>query len=312
MPWKDAYTSSNETTVLDEQVVWPNGARLAFNLVVNLNPASGGAGITDKDIGAPTFHFGMHEGLDAFLALFSAMGLKATFAVPALVAEAYPERIRAIAGAGHEIAAQGLIGEDPADLSVEEETWRMTRTADVIEKIAGTRPLGWYGLPRPDDHFATGTLRRETVDTAIAQGFSYIGNGLADDLPYYWVTDPAGPRALVTLPYYYHLDDTFFLLFPHEGSGLERPSALLRNWKAEFAAQYRRGRAFPVTISPARSGWGHRFAMLETFLRDVTSMPGLFIATGSEIAAHWTATFPAATTLNLKPSIWRDHADSLS
>jgi len=312
MPWKDNYTSSDETTVFDDRISWPAGARIGFNLVVNLNPASGGRGIDAKDLGSPQFHFGMHEGLDAFLKLFDALGLAATFTVPALVAEAYAGTIRSIAAAGHEIAAQGLLGEDPSDLSVEEEAWRMRRTAETIEKTIGRRPDGWYGLPRPDDRFATGSLRRETIDLAIEQGFLYVGNGLADDLPYYWVTDPAGPRSLLTLPYYYHLDDTYFLMFPHEGTGLERPAPLLRNWRAEFAAQYRRGRYFPMTVSPARSGWGHRFTMLETFLREVTTMPDVFAASSREIAAHWAAHFPAVSTLKLQTSIWRDHADSLS
>ena len=50
----------------------------------------------------------------------------------------------------------------------------------------------------------------------------YMGNGLADDIPHYWVTDFAARRAILAMPYYYHYDDTWFLLFPRKGTGLEQ------------------------------------------------------------------------------------------
>jgi len=51
----------------------------------------------------------------------------------------------------------------------------------------------------------------------IEAGYTYTGNGLADDIPHYWVADFANRRAILTLPYYYHFDDQFFLMFPQEG-----------------------------------------------------------------------------------------------
>ena len=35
--------------------------------------------------------------------------------------------------------------------------------------------------------------------------------------PNYWGSDFASRRALLTLPYYYHFDDQFFLMFPAQG-----------------------------------------------------------------------------------------------
>jgi hypothetical protein len=44
-------------------------------------------------------------------------------------------------------------------------------------------------------------------------------------MPSYWVTDVQTPRAMLTLPYSYHFDDQYFLLFPPLDlwSGLENP-----------------------------------------------------------------------------------------
>ncbi|WP_346891130.1 polysaccharide deacetylase family protein [uncultured Roseibium sp.] len=312
MPWKDFYTTSNEIGMRDGETRWPQGRQMAMGLTVNLNPAAGPKGISAKDLAYPTWHFGMNEGLDAFLGLFRDLGVRATFAVPAVVAETYRERMSAILDAGHEIAGQGLYGEDPATLEPGGEAAHMARATEVLEHVIGAAPWGWYALSRPDDQAATGCATNDTISLLKAQGYTYFGNGLADDAPYWWVSDAGKAEALLTLPYYYHLDDCFFLMFPREGTGLERPAALLRNWRAEFKAQYRRGRYFNLCVSPARSGWGHRFENLAAVLREVMGHPGIWAATGAEIAAHWEATYPAAETLKLAPSIWKDYADSLS
>ena len=312
MPWKDNYTTSDETGLRDGQICWPEGRQMALGLTVNLNPAKKPGGITAKDLAYPTWHYGMHEGLEAFLDLFARLGLRATFAVPALVAEGYPAQIARILSAGHEIAAQGLFGEDPTTLAPGQEAEHLARATEILTRIIGSAPAGWYALSRGDDAFATGTVSDDTVRLLREAGFRYYGNGLADDAPYWWVTDRDKAQALLALPYYYHFDDSFFLMFPTEGSGLERPAALLRNWRAEFRAQYRLGRFFNITVSPARSGWAHRFDNLSAFLTEAMAHPGVWSATGAQVAAHWDHAHPAETTLKLAPQIWRDHADSLS
>jgi len=107
------------------------------------------------------------------------------------------------------------------------------------------------------------------MDLLIDAGYEYMGNGLADDLPHYWVTDFASRRALLTLPYYYHFDDQWFLLFPRRGTGLEHADDLFRNWRAEFNAQYKRGRQFSMVLHPGMVGWAHRRQLLEDFLAQV-------------------------------------------
>ena len=51
---------------------------------------------------------------------------------------------------------------------------------------------------------------------------------------------------------------------------------------------------------------------LATMLREAMAHPGVWAATGAEIAAHWQGRYPASETLKLAPSIWQDYADSLS
>jgi peptidoglycan/xylan/chitin deacetylase (PgdA/CDA1 family) len=312
MPWKNDYTISDEIALGDSEISWPGGRQCCVNIVVDLNPASSTDGTTKGDLSSPIFYFGMHEGLAQILRLFANLGIRATFAVPALIAELFPDRIREIAAAGHEIAANGLAGEDVGLLDRTTEGHRIVRATETIEGISGRRPAGWYALPRATDRFGTGSVSANTVELLIEHGYGYFGNGLADDAPHYWVADFESRRALLALPYYYHFDDRFFLMFPEEGTGLERPDVLLRNWQGEFTAQYRRGRYFTLTISPGRSGWGHRFDNLESFLRHAVAFPGIWNATGSEVASHWAQRHPPQTHLRLAPSIWQDYEGSLS
>jgi len=312
MPWKDRYTISDEKSLLDSEVTWPDGQRCCFRIVVDLAPACGPAGITPQDLATPDAYFGMHGGLAALVEVLRRRGLKATFAVPAVMAEIHADTIRALREAGHEIAAHGFKHEDVSLLGRDEEKARLERTTEILTRIAGQRPTGWFSLPRPSDKFAGGAVSAHTVDLLIEEGYDYFGNGLADDVPHYWVADFASRRAILTLPYYYHFDDQFFLLFPKKGTGLENPDALFRNWKAELDAQYKRGRQFAMVLHPHGIGWPNRLHMLEQFLDHAESLPALWNATSADCARYWTATFPAATHLKLEPSIWRDYPGSLS
>jgi hypothetical protein len=202
--------------------------------------------------------------------------------------------------------------EDVSALARDEEKARLDLTTRILTDVTGRRPAGWFSLPRQTDPFAGGSISPNTMDLLIEAGYAYMGNGLADDIPHYWVTDFASRRAILTLPYYYHFDDQFFSMFPVRGSGLENSDMLLRNWRAELDAQYKRGRFFTMTLHPQHIGWCNRMAGLEDFLAHMTSLPDLWNPTGAECARFWKQTYPTATHLELEPSIWNDYPGSLS
>jgi peptidoglycan-N-acetylglucosamine deacetylase len=194
-------------------------------------------------------------------------------------------------------------------LARDDEAARIALTTSVLAEITGRRPEGWFSLPRQGDRFAGGSISPHTMDLLLDAGYGYFGNGLADDVPHHWVTDAATRRSILTMPYYYHYDDQWFLLFPSKGTGLEHADSLFRNWRAEFDAQYRRGRHFHMTLHPYASGFGHRVRLLETFLQYASVAPGIWNATASEVIAHWRGIDPVP---RLEPSIWEDYPGSLS
>ena len=312
MPWKDGYTISDERSLPDAELRWPDEARCCVCVTVDLSVAPGPEGIRAADLATPTAHFALHGGLDGLLAALRRHGVRATFAVPAVMTRMLGPRLRALAAEGHEIAANGFRHEDVSRLDRAGERARILRTTEVLADAAGRRPSGWFSLPRQGDAFAGGSVSPHTMDLLIEEGFAYFGNGLADDIPHWWVTDFAARRAMLALPYYYHFDDQFFCMFPAKGTGLENPDFLLRNWRLELEAQYARGRCFSMVLHPQHMGFAHRLEMLDRFLGALEEFPGLWNPTGAECARHWSARFPAETHLRLRPSVWRDYPGSLS
>lgn len=312
MPWKDDYTVSDEKTLFDDELHWPGGKRICMTIMLDLSLASGPQGLTPADLRHSPATFGMNEGLAQVRAILKRFDLKATVTVPAAMARIMPDAILALRDDGHEIAAQGLKHEDVSTLSRDEEASRLALTTEILEGLTGQRPEGWFSLPRPNDPFAVGTVSPNTHDLLIEAGYRYMGNGLSDDIPHYWVTDFEAKRALLTLPYFYHFDDQFFLMFPKKGTGLEHADTLFANWNAEFDAQYRRGRYFNMTLHPYAVGWCNRLKLLEDFLARISERPGVWNATAGAVARHWHDRHPPETALKLEPSIWKDYPGSLS
>jgi len=312
MPYKPGYTSSDEISSPRGALAWPDGAQCAVQIVVNLNLALSADGICESDLATDKAHFALHEGLDTILRMLDAFGLKATFAVPGILARLLPVRMAALRDAGHEIAAQALFGEDVSSLPEDEELLRLKATSDSIAEATGSRPAGWFSLPRPSDAYASGMVSEHTPRLLCLAGYRYLGSGLADDIPHYWVTDAEKGSSLLTMPYYYHQDDQYFALFPAQGSGIENTDMLARNWHTEFAAQHARGRYFSMTLHPLHSGWGHRSEFLARFWKSMTSCSKIWNPTVDECARYWLKTYPAEAALRLESPIWKDYPDSLS
>lgn len=312
MPWKDAYTLSDEVGLGDDQVVWPDSHIACMNIVVDLSLATGPEGITASDLRKDRAQFGLREGLDLTLDVLKRFGLRATLAVPAAMGPMLAPVLRTAVSAGHEIAVNGFKHEDVSQLERDEEAKRIATATATLGDVVGERPLGWYSLPRASDPFAVGVLGPNTLELVRDAGYDYFGNGLADDIPHYCVTDFEARSAILAMPYYYHFDDQFFLLFPRAGTGLEHADTLAANWQAELDAQYQRGRHFHMVLHPHAIAWCNRLDLLETFFGRLPQYPGLWNPTSAQCARHWLDTYPAATHLHLEESIWVDHEGSLS
>lgn len=84
------------------------------------------------------------DGVVALLKLFDKHVIKATFFVPAVVAEKFPKVIGEIVKQGHEVACHGL-KHDPreATLGLGEELRIIGTATEIIQSVTGVRPVGF-------------------------------------------------------------------------------------------------------------------------------------------------------------------------
>src|SRR5712691_2930781 len=63
MPWKQGYTISDERSLADSEIRWPDGAHCCLAITVDLSVASGPEGVTAADLATPEALFGANHRL---------------------------------------------------------------------------------------------------------------------------------------------------------------------------------------------------------------------------------------------------------
>ena len=112
------------------------------------------------------------------LKALSARDIRATFFIPGHTALAYPDTVRAIADAGHELGHHGWVHENPADFDPAGERANLERGFEALESVTGARPVG-YRSP-------AAVLTEATFGLLLEYGFVYDSSCMATDFyPYY-------------------------------------------------------------------------------------------------------------------------------
>lgn len=207
-------------------------------------------------------------GIVRVLDMLARHGVPATFFVPAHTASTYPAVVGDLAGAGHEVASHGFLHESPVALNAHDEEQLLLRSRDVLERIAGVRPVG-YRSPAWD-------LSGQSAELLTKHGYRYDSSMMADDFQPYFVRrgDRTGDdghvfgeeTGLVEFPVAWELDD--FPYFHHSVKlklpSLRRAADVYDIWADEFNYCHRHVAAgvFNLTCHPEVIGRGPRIEML--------------------------------------------------
>ena len=157
------------------------------------------------------------------LDLLAGADTTAVFYVSGLLAERYPDLMRAISAAGHVVAAHGWTQNViPATQSAEDEVRDLKRCLDTLTQTAGTRPLGWLS-PRC-------TPSERTTALLGGSGFTWHADFFDTDLPYP-VETPAGP--VMAVPFTMEVNDMpLYIRYGSEPEAFTRIlSRLVENWR---------------------------------------------------------------------------------
>ncbi len=145
------YSPITERPVYD----WPNGARLAVYIALNLEHFAFGEGLGAQlppSAGGPDVlnyawrDYGNRVGVWRLLRLFDELHLPVALLVNSEIYEYCPQVVAAFRRRGDEIVAHGRTNsERQAASSREEEAQLIKHVTDVITHHEGKRPAGWLG-----------------------------------------------------------------------------------------------------------------------------------------------------------------------
>lgn len=286
---------------------WPNGAKLAFSLVVNVEEGAEN-NIRDGDpfpepvdeLGVSlrkpirihgnetNYQYGINRGAPRVLRLLDAYNIRATWTACSQALERAPWLAKAIAARGDEPCCHGWRWAFTAFMDEAQERAFIERGTDSIAATCGRRPVGWLSR-----YLHTDATRRLLVEA----GYLYHMDDYSDDFPYWDVVNTAGgPKPIVVLPYAIDSNDMKFWLAPAFTADMWVDYAcrtfdvLLSEAEREGARMMSLGLHLRIIGRPGRIG------ALERVLNHVTSRKDVWVASREEIATHFATHVPPPAT----------------
>ena len=259
---------------------WPGGARVAVALSFDSDHESSTLRWGESSPGKLSQgEYGARVGVPRIRRLLARYDIRASFFVPAVVAKLHPEEQRALVHEGHEIGIHGWIHELNSQLPPQAERDLQMRAADVLEEIAGVRPVG---IRTPSWDFSPHTL-------AISRemGLVYDSSMMADDDPYELLED-GEPTGMVELPVEWIRDDAVYFNM-ERFSGLRPytpPSGVLEVFRSEFDGAWEERGLFLLTMHPHFIGHRSRMAILDELIQYMRGHQGVWFATHAEVARY--------------------------
>ncbi|MBS44393.1 MAG: chitin deacetylase [Nocardioides sp.] len=277
---------------------WPGGARLALNIAVNVeegaeasvpdgaarseapltDAGAAGAGVPGRDLAAESMMaYGSRVGFWRVHRLLTERSMVATTSACAVALERNSDAAAAAREAGWDLMAHGLRFDEHYLMDEATERASIAAAVDSLTRTWGAPPAGWYCRYGP----STAT-RRLLVEHG---GFAYDSDAYDDELPY-WTSVNGRPHLVV----------------PHTFSNNDNKYA--KGWwsTSEDAFTYLRdafdvlhaegGAMMVVSVHPRLTGHPARAAGLTRFLDHVAAHDDVWVATRSEVAAHWASVHP--------------------
>lgn len=257
---------------------WPNGAKVAVCLSFDIDNESGmlARELRPLPTALSDTEYGAKEGLPRVLALLDRERVPASFYIPAVSAMIAPEMIPAIVKAGrHEIGLHGWMHESlPALDNAAEEERLMRQSIEYLTKASGKRPVGTRA--------GAWALSHHSIDVIKKANLLYDSSMMARDQPYELLAN-GQPTGIVELPVSWIEDDAPY--FGRTGA-LPSPELIFKVYRDEFDVAYREGTMFMLTMHPHVVGRRSRLVELEKLITYMKSKPGVWFATGEQIATY--------------------------
>ncbi|MFY9184477.1 MAG: allantoinase PuuE [Limnohabitans sp.] len=290
---------------------WPGGARVAVQFVLNYEEG-GENSVLHGDAGSEQFlsemfnpasfperhismegiyEYGSRAGVWRILREFEKRQLPLTVFGVATALQKHDDVTAAFKELGYDIACHGLKWIHYQNIDEATERAHMAEAMDILQKLTGERPLGWYtGRDSPN-------TRRLVADFG---GFEYDSDYYGDDLPFWMKVRKSdgtdAPQLIV--PYTLDCNDMRFAL----PQGYSHADPFFHYMKDTFDALYAEGdpngdnapKMMSIGMHCRLLGRPGRITALQRFLDHIQSHDKVWVARRIDIARHWKATHPYA------------------
>lgn len=275
--WPKGYSSAASFAFdLDADTIWDNASRTL---------PQGDKYIKCRSLGV----YGPKRSVPMILDVLEKYGVKATFFIPSLVALRFPEVIKTIDNAGHEIAQHGYAHELFANLTPEEQIEIVERSQSIFTDIIG-HPVKGFRCP-------SGDWTRETPKILIERGINYSSSICGNEQPFR--TKIEGELTdLIELPTKWEFDDYVqmaYSIYPAKPVGQDRISSyrmVIDNFLREFEGADRFGLLVATVFHPQVIGTPGRMQILDRLLKYTTREKNIWVATCLEVADWYRKTNP--------------------
>jgi peptidoglycan/xylan/chitin deacetylase (PgdA/CDA1 family) len=256
---------------------WKGNARCAVALSFDSDHETNELRDGGKSIGRMSWgQFGNRVAMPRILSLLRKYDVPASFYVPAVTAQLYPDEQREIAADGHEIGIHGWIHELNSALTYESERDLMMRSSDVLESVTGSRPVG---MRTPSWDFSPHTLR-----IAREMQLAYDSSLMADEDCYELLLD-GEPTGVVELPVEWIRDDAVYFWMNRFQSHrpYTPPVDVFDIFRRELDGAHKDGGVFQLTMHPHVIGYRSRIWIVEEVIRHARSLGDVWFATHAQV-----------------------------
>ena len=282
---------------------WPQGAKLALSIVVNVEEGSEYSVAEGDPVPEPVdelgvvlkkpirmhgnesnYRYGINEGARRIVALLDKHHIPATWTAAALSLERAPLLAQTIKARGDETCSHGWRWVHQFRLNEADERAFIRRAAQSIEMTTGTRPVGWLSR-----YLHTAHTRRLLQE----EGFSYHMDDYSADTPF-WGEVQGGSGPMVIVPYALDSNDMKMWISP-----AYTPDMWLKYACDTFDVLLREGESAALgTTQPRMMSLGlhlriigrpGRIWALQRFLEHVAQAQGVWVTTRRAIAEHFAA-----------------------
>ncbi|HXF75821.1 MAG TPA: polysaccharide deacetylase family protein [Methylomirabilota bacterium] len=263
-------------------IQWPNGAKIAVSFFVAFEAFEKSSQYRRSE-GKPDYaslaygEYGGKAGIWRILDVFSRNGVKGTIDTNGRIAEDFPDALKELSAAGHEIVGHGWVNDLPlVALDREQESALIRRTLDALASVTGKRPVGWVSPGH--------RINQYTFENFVEQGIFWTGDLPGPDIPQHRMING---KPLVIMPRLDYAND-LSLIF-----NAKNPARVyFESFKTAFDVLYAEGEAgspklIDCLVHAHIGGRPNIIGVFEECIRYAKSFKDVWFATKGEIAKYY-------------------------